>query len=157
MATQKIEISNKSSYTGQKDGKWTETIEGSFVTESELKFVHKSYNRIKSFEIGVETCVFDDYKSETILASMTRNFVRKNFEVKKDASLKSSNEYVYLITVPKGTRITEVAGSEYRFIMNGRMKAEKIGTMNTMDIVNDSYNAKRYGSDRVNVWVTKLF
>jgi len=153
----KILTTNKGIYKGKKDQAWTESLTNSFILKENSLFVHKSYEKINAFEIGVETCVYNEMYSQEILNSFSYNDIRKE-NIIKDLTHKvrpdNPEEYVYIMYVPKGIQISEY-GNEYRFIMNDSVKIELIGTMGTVRVRDDSYETKVYGGHTINVFTEK--
>jgi len=152
----KINTTDKSTYKGKKDGSWTELKTGLYFLEEAEAFVHKSYRKINSFQVGVTTCVNDEYSSEMLLNAPLKGDVEKNYEVLTDYTTINNNlpEYVYMMTLPAGTVVTEY-GNEYRFQMSHEVEIALIGEMGTMKVKDDSYETSVYGSHTINVFTKK--
>jgi hypothetical protein len=152
-----IPTTNSPTYSGAKDGKWTEPFTGDFILEKTSDFVHKSHTEISAFEVGVTTCVYEEYWSEQMMRAPLRSEVLEKYEVVIDYTNINNNppEYVYLLTLPKGTYIREYGGNEYRFVMTHDVRIRLIGEMGSMRIKDDSYESKVFGDHTINVFTKK--
>ena len=121
--------------------------------ERDLSFLKK---KVESFQVGVTTCVYDEYCSETQVNSPLKSDVVSTYEVIVDYTTINNNtpEYVYLMTLPAGTVITEY-GNEYRFEMSHEVEINLIGEMGTMRIKDESYETRVYGGHTINVFTKK--
>lgn len=150
-----IKTTDKNVYKGRKEA-WTEPQTDSFSLSQEMTFVHKSHRKISAFEVGVTTCVFDEYASESQLSAPLKTDVVAKYEVIIDFTEINDNtpEYVYLMTVPAGTPMSE-HDNEYRFEMSHDVKISLIGEMGRMRIKDDSYETYAYGGHTINVFTKK--
>jgi archaellum component FlaF (FlaF/FlaG flagellin family) len=137
----KINTTDKNTYNGKKDGQWTEPKTGKYLLEEAETFEHKSHIKIDSFQVGVTTCVYDEYESEMQINAPLKSDVLKDFEVLVDYTAINDNtpEYVYLMNLPAGTVVTE-HGNEYRFEMSHEVEIILIGEMGKVRIKDNSYD-----------------
>lgn len=152
----KINTTDKNTYAGKKDGFWSEPKTGRYLLEESQTFVHKSHRKITSFQVGVTTCVYDEDCSEMQITAPFKGDVINDFEVIVDYTTINNNtpEYVYLMTLPAGTIVTE-HGNEYRFEMSHDVEIHLIGEMGTIRIKDDSYETRVYGGHTINVFTKK--
>lgn len=152
----KINTTDNNTYKGAKDGQWTEPKTGKYFLEEAETFVHKSHVKISSFQVGVTTCVYDEVCSEMQINAPLKSDVVSAYEVIVDYTTINNNvpEYVYLMTLPAGTVVTE-HGNEYRFEMSHEVEILLIGEMGTMRIKDESYETRVYGGHTINVFTKK--
>jgi hypothetical protein len=153
----KIKTTDNNVYKGQKDGQWTEPKTGKWLLEEAETFVHKSHRKINAFQVGVTTCVYDEQWSEMQLNAPLKSDVVKTNEVLIDYTSINNNapEYVYLMTLPAGTVVTE-HGNEYRFEMTHDVEIALIGQMGQMRIKDNSHETRVYGGHTINVFTEKF-
>ena len=155
----RIEVTNENTYRGQFED-WTEPLEREFVTKKDLVVSHKSFDLIEKFQVGVMTCINNEYDSNDYFNAPTRDYVIENYKVKKDTTHIARNdidpEYLYKMIIPKGTRVMEFASGEYRFYMNHSVKIELIGIMGNIRIIDDSYDSRMYGGVDIKVFTEKF-
>lgn len=155
MATQ-IKTTDKKIYQGKKDGYWTEQKTGKYYLEEPETFVHKSHEKVKSFQVGVTTCVYDEFYSEKKINAPLKSDILEKYEVIVDYTEINNNgpEYLYLMTLPAGT-IVEEYGNEYRFVMSHDVKIYLIGEVGRIRIKDDSYETRVYGGNTIEVFTKK--
>jgi hypothetical protein len=157
-----IQITTAATYKGQKDGEWTEICTGERILEREETFIHKSSSSIKAFQAGVITCAFDSKDSENFF--FAPNYKEIKSQIVADFTRKGTghtiDEYVYAITLPKGTRVVEYGGNEIRFIMTSAAVIHFLGRMGEVkmpDAKNYPYETRVWGGVRRSVWTKKEF
>lgn len=155
----KIKVTNTNTYKGRKE-RWTELKTGSFRLKEDLVCVHKSYRKIKAFEAGITTCVYDEIDSKKQLESMTYEQAKKHNIVKDYTHIvrpDNSPEYVYTMILPAGTYVEEY-DNEYRFEMNESVEINLVGTMGRVRISDENlypYECSVYGGKWINVFTKK--
>jgi len=155
-----IKVTNSKTYKGRKEN-WTEQKTRSFRLKSDLVCVHKSERKIKSFQSGVTTCVYDEFDSKEQLESMTYEQAKKH-NITRDYThiVRPDNnpDYVYTMILPAGTYVEEY-DNEYRFVISSEIKIKLIGTMGRVRITDKElhpYECSVYGGKWVNVFTKKI-
>jgi hypothetical protein len=155
-----IKVTNKKTYKGQKEN-WTESKTRSFRLKKDLVCIHKSERKIKSFQSGITTCVYDEIDSKEQLNCMTYEQAKQhNIVIDYTHFARPSNnpDFVYKMVLPAGTYVEEY-DNEYRFQMNESVKISLIGTMGRVKIKDSSlhpYECDVYGGKFVNVYTKKF-
>jgi hypothetical protein len=157
-----IQITNERTYKGIKDGDWTETCTGERVLQREEAFIHKSHNPIKAFQAGIVTCAYDTNDSENFFFAPKYSEIKSQIlvDLTQKATGHTTDEYVYAITLPKGTRVVEYGNNEIRFVLTLDAKINFLGRMGEVkmpDAKNFPYETRVYGGVRLCVWTKKEF
>ena len=110
------------SYRGAKEC-WYEQTGDTYRTTEAITLLHISYvDRVKSFDAGVETCFYSKDSTDRLLNAP------KTKQPKKSETMGGFNkEWMYLVTIPAGTIVTEVGSNEIRATINTRFSIQEIG------------------------------
>ncbi len=153
---QQIEVTTDRTYTGKKES-WTEKFQDSFILESETTFAHKSSRKIKAFQAGVITCVYSYAESDAVFNAPEKRAVSAKIisDLTESARPDNSDDCVYSITLPKGTKVLQYGVNELRFIMPIDAKIYflgKQGVVRVSDAEKFPYETRVYGGKNINVW-----